>query len=113
MIFTITVTAAHIARGKPQEACDCPVWHAITETLPWLLAENRQAVSVGPADVCICPPLPAMEDEFTVVIVELAAAAREAVSRFDSGQVIEPFEFGLDIPDHLVPAGFVPAGGEH
>jgi hypothetical protein len=112
LIFTIPVTAAHIAKGKPQEACDCPVWHAIAEALPWLLARGRQAVSVGPGDVCICPSL-VDEGEFAVCIVELAAVARDAVSRFDKGQLIEPFEFGLDIPDRLVPAGVVPAGGEH
>ena len=106
MIFTIPVTAAHIAKGKPQEACDCPVWWAIAEALPWLTPDaDGERFTVGPGDICIVPPLVDMEDEYAVYIVELAPVAREAVSRFDRGQQIEPFEFTLDIPDHLIPAG--------
>ena len=36
MIVTVSVTAEDIARGKPGQACDCPVWHAIARALPWL-----------------------------------------------------------------------------
>jgi hypothetical protein len=104
MIFTIPVTAAHIAKGKPQEACDCPVWHAIAETLPWLVDKD---VTVGPADIVFFAD--SDDAPFGVAHIELAGIARVAISDFDNGRKVEPFEFTLDIPGHLVP---VTAGGE-
>jgi hypothetical protein len=102
MIFTIPVTAAHIAKGVPQEACDCPVWWAIAEALPWLAGRD---LTVGPANIAF---LADRDDApFGVGIVELAAIAREGICEFDLGGHIEPFEFTLDIPDHLIPAGAV------
>lgn len=109
MIFTIPVTAEHIAKGKPQEACDCPVWHAIAEALPWL-AKADPDFTVCPADIGIHPIDTA---EYRLCSIDLPFEAREFIGRFDSVLPVEPFEFGLDIPDHLVAAGFVPAGGEH
>lgn len=100
MIFTIPVTAEHIAKGKPQEACDCPVWWAIAEALPWLVDKD---VTVGPENVAFH----AATDQapYGVAIIELAGIARVAISDFDNGRKVEPFEFTLDIPDHLIPAG--------
>jgi hypothetical protein len=102
MIFTIPVTAEHIAKGKPQEACDCPVWWAIADALPWLAGPDL-ALTVGPADIVFFAD--SDDAPFGVAHIELAAIACEAIGRFDGGQQIEPFEFTLDIPDRLIPAG--------
>jgi hypothetical protein len=110
MIFTIPVTAAHIARGKPQEACDCPVWHAIAEALPWLL-DTDPTFTVCSNDVTIYRP--SSDNPYRLYCIEFPDVTREFIGRFDSVLPVEPFEFTLDIPDHLVAAGFVPAGGEH
>jgi hypothetical protein len=102
LIFTIPVTAAHIAKGKPQEACDCPVWWAIAEALPWLAGPDL-ALTVGPADIVFFAD--SDDAPFGVAHIELAGIARVAISDFDNGRKVEPFEFTLDIPDHLIPAG--------
>jgi hypothetical protein len=113
MIFTIPVTAAHIAKGKPQEACDCPVWHAIAEALPWLDPPGSPVpvFSIGPDDVAVYRPATDTALGFRAVSIPLANIARDAICRIDSALPVEPFEFVLDVPDHLVPAA--PAGGEH
>jgi hypothetical protein len=102
VIFTIPVTAEHIAKGKPQEACDCPVWWAIADALPWLAGPDL-ALTVGPADIAFVSD--SDDAPFGVAIIELAAIACEAISDFDNGRKVEPFEFTLDIPGHLIPAG--------
>jgi hypothetical protein len=100
LIFTIPVTAEHIAKGKPQEACDCPVWWAIADALPWLADHD---LTVGPANIAFVSD--SDDVPFGVAIIELAGIARVAISDFDNGRKVEPFEFTLDIPGHLIPAG--------
>jgi hypothetical protein len=102
VIFTIPVTAEHIAKGKPQEACDCPVWHAIADALPWLAGPDA-SLTVGPADVCFISD--SDDAPFGVAHIPLPAAAIGFIGQFDGAQPVEPFEFTLDIPGHLIPAG--------
>lgn len=106
MIVTISVTAEDIAKGKPGQACDCPIWHAIARALPWLPQSDDDGLfSVGPLGVCGIGS--GLES------IDLPQEVYSFIGRFDSVLPVEPFEFDLDIPDHLVPAGAVPAGGEH
>jgi hypothetical protein len=97
MIVTVSVAAEDIARGKPGQCCDCPVWHAIARALPWLPRREGgygDSFNVGPLGLC-----------WALARIELPDIAIVFMKRFDSALSVEPFEFTLDVPGHLIPAG--------
>ena len=88
---TVTVTQAHIDKGSPCEACDCPVFWAILDAIPGL----------DPADVAVGP------DEVNLafdVTVSLPEDARHWLDVYDSGRGVRPFSFDLGVPDDLMRA---------
>lgn len=95
MIVTVDVTQDCIDRGHPNDACDCPVFHAILDAMPWL-----------------DPLLVAVDREYVVLAAEdtadLPGDAQAWLAAYDSLRPVEPFRFDLEIPDRLVPAGAAP-----
>lgn len=89
MLITITVTAADIARGKPGEACACPVYLALARALPHLGSMRAGPLYIG---------LTAR------VAVDTPTEASDFIARFDNGLPVEPFSFGLDVPGELLAA---------
>lgn len=90
MKVRISVTADDITRGRADDCMHCPVALAIGRALlPGVhVAVGPEAMSLGPAQVR----------------VRLPWAAQNFIFRFDGGQPVQPFEFGLDVPDEFVPA---------
>lgn len=86
--LTIEVTQAHIDKGLPCEACDCPVFWAILDAIPGL---DPADVAVGPQEINLAPG----------VTASLPEDARHWLDIYDDRQPVEPFSFDLDIPADL------------
>jgi hypothetical protein len=98
MIFTIKVTAGDIA-ANGCEGQDCPVWRAALRALPFfphLVVGGWNLFPLGRHSRERRPAIP------------LPWVAKEFIDRNDSRLRTEPFQFELDIPDELIPAGAVP-----
>lgn len=87
----ISVTAEHIAAGKPNDACWCPVWHAIRAAFP---DADAAGIAVGPDAFTVC-------SHAVVSDVEFPDAAARFIRRYDKGETVQPFTFTLDIPGWL------------
>lgn len=87
--LTIEVTQAHIDKGKPCEACDCPVYWAILDAIPGL---DPADVAVGPTEVNL-----ALD-----VTASLPENARHWLDVYDDRRPVKPFTFDLDIPASLL-----------
>jgi hypothetical protein len=82
----VEVTAEDIREGVALDSRECPVARAIRRGVrPGL------DVEVGPDEICVGEYI-----FFTTVRVE------DFLWGFDLGQVVEPFAFGLDVPDELL-----------
>jgi len=85
---TITVTAEHIAKGKPGECNCCPVALAIKDAFPGIAD-----VAVGPCEIGIQleldGPWAELEPPSDVVLFILL---------YDTGDRAQPFTFDLDLP---------------
>jgi hypothetical protein len=82
----ITVTADHIAHGRPGSGRECAIALALWEAFP-------DAEDIGVGDFATV--LVGDEPEMATLLPE---QAREFVRDFDDGQPVEPFTFDLDIP---------------
>ena len=88
----ITVTAAHIARGKRCTSTACPVALAIKETLhPLSVNVQSEVINFGVPGGKFSPVRPPAE-------------AAYFVDEFDDGIPVKPFTFTLDVPDAVVAA---------
>lgn len=92
MNVKIQVTAEDIAHGLAGDCEECPIALAIYHAL------HDAPVRVGTGGVTIY-------HEDTNAMVALPVAASRFISRFDHDEVVEPFEFDLDVPDELLTAG--------
>jgi hypothetical protein len=81
---TITVTAEHIAGGKPQASCDCPIALAILAAHP-----EAEEVFVGIDEVLLAPTAG------TELKADLPDVAQEWIAAYDIGKDVQPFEFEL------------------
>jgi hypothetical protein len=98
MNITVSVTHDDIAKGVAADCHLCPVARAVIRALPgvpelsvgsmWLY---RDGAPLRGQQMCSLP-----------------LAAVDWIEEFDGHNPVEPFEFVLDVP-----ADLVPAGGEH
>jgi hypothetical protein len=92
MIITVNVTEDDIRDGQAGVCRECPVALAIKRALPGTdVHVSYERVSLGG---------PRRQE-----ILGTPDAVQEFIGRFDSALPVEPFEFDLDIPGHLIPAG--------
>lgn len=100
MILPVPVTADHIERGVPGDACDCPVWHAICDAL----RQHLPGVAQRLADGLTVSRLGITLGRTDTRRLETPAVAGEFINRFDSADPVKPFAFDLEIPDDLIGA---------
>lgn len=91
MIVTVQVTEQDVQHGLAGDCEECPIALAIYRAL------HDAPVRVGTGGVTIYR-------EGTNAMVALPGAASRFISRFDHDEVVEPFEFDLDVPDEIAPA---------
>lgn len=92
MIITIQVTEQDISTGLAGDCEECPIALAIYRAL------SDAGVRVGTAGVTLYR-------EGTNAMLALPEAATRFIDGFDHDEAVEPFEFDLDVPDEIVPAG--------
>jgi hypothetical protein len=85
----ITVTQAHIDKGKPQKADDCPIFHALTDA-----GFNVDEVDLW-AFIEIYP------NEWAYIA--LPDEATSFIDQFDAGKPVQPFTFELDSTEEVEP----------
>jgi hypothetical protein len=97
---TITVTAEHIAEGKPDNCRDCPVALAILAAMP-----DARRVSVMQSlegrtytQIRVIPDSTRPANR-TTLEADLPAEVARFVRAFDHGEPVEPFSFTVDIPE--------------
>jgi alpha-ketoglutarate-dependent taurine dioxygenase len=93
VIVKIQVTDQDIAHGLAGDCEECPIALAIYRAL-----SATAGIRVGTGGVTLYR-------DHANAMVALPAAASRFISRFDHDDLVEPFEFDLDVPDELVPAG--------
>lgn len=81
--MNIKVTQNHIDRGKPADSKCCPIALAVKETI-------GLPIEVGAYDFTICGE-----------VFELPSLAYRFVRGFDRAWEVEPFEFNLEVPEHI------------
>ena len=84
----VSVTAAHIAMGEPENCEGCPVVLAIRDAFPGLAY-----VAVGPEEITIQPGLQEPE-----IHLNVSREVQEFIWDFDDGADSAPFTFELDYP---------------
>lgn len=93
--FRIQVTADHIKRGRPESVTSCPIALACREGgLPKAAVGYREFFPFDAADE-------ASFDSKTARSVPMPVYATKFAYAFDSGAHVLPFEFVIDLPDHL------------
>jgi hypothetical protein len=91
MNVTIQVTQEDINHGLAGDCEECPIALALYRAL------SVAGVRAGTGGVTLYR-------EGTNAMVALPVAAVRFIGRFDHDELVEPFEFELDVPDELVPA---------
>jgi hypothetical protein len=85
-VTTISVTAAHIARGVRDDCENCPVALAIRDAIPdvkLVAVDGNRATFAG---------------RYDWIDIELPLAVGEFIGNFDDGGTVGPFSFDLDYP---------------
>jgi hypothetical protein len=93
MIIAVQVTQEDIAQGLAGDCEECPIALAIYRAL-----SATTGVRVGTGGVTL------YRDHANAMLA-LPVAASRFICWFDHDDVVEPFEFELDIPDEIAPAG--------
>jgi len=95
VIIKVQVTQDDIDSSDPTASCggNCPVWRAVRRVLPFL-----------PHPWVTCWRIEFSDDAAEGSLL-LPGPASAFITRFGGGQLVQPFEFGLDVPDDLIPAG--------
>lgn len=100
MILPVPVTARHIEMGKPGEACDCPVWHAIAEALrehlPGVAQRLIDGLTVSLRHITLT--------QDGARWLDTPYDAGVFIARYDNADPVAPFSFELAIPDDLIGA---------
>jgi hypothetical protein len=81
---TIEVTASDIFQGRPSEAFECPVAIAAARALGKTAGLTTTSMLVGGDQFITVPP-----------------QVTEWITRFDTGQPVEPITFTVNVPDTL------------
>lgn len=90
MTYTIKVTNMDIRHGSPRSPKYCPVAQAICREL------KLENVSVGTSFVIIYNNMPIIDKNRGETKVMLPTEVGIKIRQFDTGALIEPFEFELD-----------------
>jgi hypothetical protein len=88
----ISVTQEHIRRGVPRRPWCCPIALALGDVLD----DSHQKISVKENEIEIG------QIPYVVLITrKTPEICQDFIEAFDNGDVVQPFEFEVDIPEYL------------